>query len=160
MEAISDATVRRVAALDPAGRSKTPFVQIAGILSPETESLALLARQLPMHITNTYEIEAGPMKREKYEALDANGSPYIREAGIISELPWVLRADALKAALPSLAAHVGAAALRPLSFGVPVFNSFGLNVKQASTHAMATLLMQSGGSLSLEFVPAYPRASA
>lgn len=93
--------------------------------------------------------------QELYEALDKDGLPYMRNARIISELPWAMRRGALDTVLPVVSQTVGIAASQHISFGVPVYPAFGLNAKEAQKHTRASLLMLSGGDISLDIVPGF-----
>lgn len=95
------------------------------------------------------------MKPYDYEALDQHGSPYIRPARIISELPWVQRKAALTNALPQIGKIVDLEPKQHLSFGLPVYKAFGLNAKEARKHPQASLLKLSGANISLDLVPGY-----
>lgn len=87
----------------------------------------------------------------QYEALDAQGHPYMREARVIGELPVAARRPALDAAITKVGKECGLTARKPLSFGLPVFEAFGLNHREASRHAHSKLLLTSGTDLSLEY---------
>ncbi|MBE0465483.1 hypothetical protein [Halomonas colorata] len=87
----------------------------------------------------------------QYEALDAQGYPYMREARVIGELPLAARRTALDAAITTVGNECGLTASKPLSFGLPVFEAFGLNRREASRHAHSKLLLTQGSDLSLEY---------
>jgi hypothetical protein len=95
------------------------------------------------------------MKSVPYEALNNAGKPFIRPARIISELPWRMRKAALSGALAAVSEQVGLESIGQISFGIPVFNAFGLNAKEARNHPKATLLMTAGGDIGLEMVPSF-----
>ena len=91
--------------------------------------------------------------RPDYEALDANGFPYIRKARIIGELPNAKdRLQALSTATPKVAAALGIKAKKTINFGTPVHMAFGLTRQQAKHHALSALLLTTGENLSLDFV--------
>lgn len=79
----------------------------------------------------------------QYEALDAQGYPYMREARVIGELPLAARRTALDAAITTVGNECGLTASKPLSFG--------LNRREASRHAHSKLLLTQGSDLSLEY---------
>lgn len=99
------------------------------------------------------------VKRPEYEALNARGYPYMREARVVGELPLADRRPALDAALAAVSKSLGMPALKALSFGLPVFEAFGLNRREAGRHEQAALLLTPGADLSLDFVPAYTSAN-
>lgn len=98
-------------------------------------------------------------KRPDYEALDALGYPYKREACVVGELPLAERRTALDAAIASVSKSLGLPELKSLSYGLPVFAAFGLNRREAGRHEKANLLLTQGADLSLDFFPAYTSAS-
>lgn len=100
------------------------------------------------------------MKSVPYEALDNVGKPFNRCARIISELPWLERKAALSGALAAVSEQVGIAPTDQIYFGIPVFNAFGMNAKEARQHPMAALLMTSGGDVGLEMVAGFMPSDA
>jgi hypothetical protein len=98
-------------------------------------------------------------KRPDYEALDAQGYPYMREAKVVGELPLADCRPALDAALAPVSNALGMPALKALSFGLPVLEAFGINHREAARHEQAKLLLTQGTNLSLDFVPSYTSAS-
>ncbi|WP_439126122.1 MAG: hypothetical protein ACNJA3_27525 (plasmid) [Pseudomonas rhizophila] len=100
------------------------------------------------------------MKPVSYEALDKEGKPFIRPARIISELPWRERKAALSEALAAVSKHVGIEAKGQISFGIPVFNAFGLTSKEVRNHPSADLLMIAGGDIGLELIPGFMASDA
>jgi hypothetical protein len=97
--------------------------------------------------------------RPDYEALDAQGYPYMREAKVVGELPLADRRPALDAALAAVSNSLGMPARKALSFGLPVFEAFDLNRREAGRHEQAALLMTQGVNLSLDYIPAYALAN-
>ncbi|MGP9654799.1 hypothetical protein [Halomonas sp. AOP35-4E-18] len=91
------------------------------------------------------------LTQPQYEALDEQGYPYMREARVIGELPLAARRSALDAATIKVGNECGLMALKPLSFGLPVFEAFGLNRREASRHAHSKLLLTQGIDVSLEY---------
>lgn len=100
------------------------------------------------------------MKSVPYEALDNTGTPFTRPARIISELPWRQRKGALISAMDAVSQQVGIEAIDRISFGIPVFNAFGLNANEARKHPKAALLMTAGCDISLELVPGFMTTNA
>ena len=69
----------------------------------------------------------------------------------LGELPLAARRSALDAATIKVGNECGLMALKPLSFGLPVFEAFGLNRREASRHAHSKLLLTQGIDVSLEY---------
>lgn len=95
------------------------------------------------------------IKRPDYEALDAQGYPYMREAKVVDELPLADRRPALDAALTAVSKSLGMPASKALKFGLPVFEAFGLNRCEAIRHVKASLLLTPAAFLNLDFVTVY-----
>lgn len=93
--------------------------------------------------------------RPPYEALDTDGRPLVREARIISELPHERRLAALVEALPVIGKKLGLTPATKLAFGLPVYNAFGLNNKEATHGRDVHLLNTQACDLNLDFVPSY-----
>ncbi|WP_427047114.1 hypothetical protein [Halomonas casei] len=89
--------------------------------------------------------------KPQYEALDAQGYAYMREPRVIGELPIAARRPTLDAAITKVSDECGLTASKPLSFGLPVFEAFGLNRREARRHAHSKLLLTQGTDLSLEY---------
>ena len=75
----------------------------------------------------------------------------MREARFIGELPHAARRPALDAATTKVGNACGLTARKPLSFGLPVYEAFGLNRREACRHAHSKLLLTQGIDLSLEY---------
>lgn len=78
-----------------------------------------------------------------YEALDGDGYPYTRQAFTVGELPDHLR----KAALKKASAVLG---LGPLSYGIPVYESLGMEKAEAISDGRP-FLMYKGLDLPLDY---------
>lgn len=93
--------------------------------------------------------------RPLYEALDAGGRPYVREARTVHELPTPLdRRQALIEALGPVAAEIGLQPVGQLPFGAPLWAAF-LPEALAKKHASWPFLATRGENLSLDFCPSY-----
>lgn len=90
-----------------------------------------------------------------YEALNRHGSPYVRPAALIGELPLSARLPALQSATASLAKLVERPQLRTIAFGTPAYEAFALTRAQAKAHPQAALLLTKGDSLPLRLCPEY-----
>lgn len=87
--------------------------------------------------------------KNPYEALDAQGQPYVREAATVGELSYEKRFSALDAATRNISKLIGLDAVSRIAFGMPVYTAFGLNNAQAKTMAESKLLLCKGESVSL-----------
>jgi len=95
--------------------------------------------------------------RPLYEALDASGRPYWREAQVVHELPTSLdRRKALDEARGQVSGVLGLEASEPLPFGAPIWVAF-MPMAMAKKHPMWTLLATRGENLSLDHCPGYQR---
>ncbi|QCT95480.1 hypothetical protein FEV13_00600 (plasmid) [Stutzerimonas degradans] len=94
-------------------------------------------------------------KRPPYEGLDATGSPQMRVARVVGELHHSDAREALDAALPVVSAVLGLSAARQISYGLPLYEAFGLKQREAARHEHSALLKTHGSSLSLDYVPIY-----
>lgn len=93
------------------------------------------------------------MNRPIYEALDASGLPYEREAVVVGELPTPRdRLKALETATGRLATALGMKARRTISLAVPVHVAFGMTRAQAKHHSESDLLLKTGEDLTLDLV--------
>lgn len=90
-----------------------------------------------------------------YEALNSHGSPYVRPATLIGELPISDIPPALQSATACLAMLVERPQLRTIAFGTPAYEAFGLTRAQARAHPQAALLLTKGDSLPLRRCPDY-----
>ena len=96
------------------------------------------------------------MNRPEYEALDAQGLPYVRLARVVGELSTPdFRTAALEEATQALGARLGKQAYKPISFGSPVHLAFNFTRAQAKNHPDARLLLSKGDDLSLDHCPSY-----
>ena|SRR3989338_5545747 len=99
------------------------------------------------------ETEIIVMNRPIYEALDASGLPYEREAVVVGELPTPRdRLKALETATGRLATALGMKARRTISLAVPVHVAFGMTRAQAKHHSESDLLLKTGEDLTLDLV--------
>lgn len=97
----------------------------------------------------------GPM----YEALDEQGSPYVRAAQSIGELPTPEdRGKALEAATLEIARRFKMDVHTRIGFGTPAYVAFGLTLQQAKHHPQAAVLLLRGDALPLEICAAPPDA--
>lgn len=95
------------------------------------------------------------MQRPPYEATDSTGLPFTRTAQTVGELPVADRLRALDSATQSVARLLEMSAVRRISFGTPVFVSFGISRNQAKVHPHAKLMLTNGCDLGLELCPEY-----
>ncbi len=96
------------------------------------------------------------MIRPDYEALDAQGLPYLRAAKTVGELPTPeSRAAALAEASQALGDKLGLTVHKTISFGAPTHLAFNMTRAQAKNHAQASLLLTKGEGLSLDHCPTY-----
>lgn len=97
------------------------------------------------------------MTRPQYEALDAQGLPYLRQAMVVGELPTPEdRRAALLEATPTIAVRVGITQLDTVKFGIPVFYAFeGMTRPKAKHHHENKLLLTLGHDVSLDFCKSY-----
>lgn len=97
------------------------------------------------------------MIRPQYEALDAQGLPYLRAAQVVGELPTPGdRLAALVEATASIAKKTGLNAVKPIPFGAPVFTAFdGMNRPKAKHHVESKLLLTMGDDVDLAYCKSY-----
>jgi len=96
------------------------------------------------------------MNRPAFEALDAQGLPYLRPAMIVAELPSPeARAAALNEACAALAAELGLKAHKAISPSNPLHLAFNMTRAQARNHKHAQLLLISAANLPLDHCPTY-----
>lgn len=103
------------------------------------------------------------MKRPDYEALNDQGSPYVRKARTISELPHAARASALVSATQTLSNLLGQAPVNNIHFGTATYEAFDIRPTGrawAKNHVQAPLLMVLGGDLPLDLCPEYENHAA
>lgn len=86
-----------------------------------------------------------------YEALDGVGKPVMREAKVIGELPHETRLRACADAARGIGDLLGLVSLRPVPFGAPVYEAFGMTRPDATAHAQAKLLLTLGCDVSLSY---------
>lgn len=87
-----------------------------------------------------------------YEALDAQGRPYIRQPRCIHELPDPeTRRRALSEATTRIEDHLALVAFKDIGFGEPAYVAFGMSKPQAEAHRASKLLLTMGCDISLEF---------
>lgn len=93
------------------------------------------------------------MTRPMYEALDAQGRPYVRPALTIGELPTPEeRKGALVEATAGIAAKIGMQPVGVLKFALPVFSAFeGMTRAKAKHSPDEKLLITQGCDVSLDF---------
>lgn len=84
-----------------------------------------------------------------YEALDSAGKPVMREAQVIGELPHEARQAACADAAIGIGQVLGIAPIRPIPFGVPVYEAFGITRPEAKAHPQAKLLQTHGCAVAL-----------
>jgi hypothetical protein len=90
-----------------------------------------------------------PNQTPYYLALNGDGYEYIRKARIVSELPSPeARRDFLQQIKTSVEKTVGFTCER-LFFGVPLYQSFGMTVKDARNSSNAKLLFTQGCNIKL-----------
>lgn len=88
-----------------------------------------------------------------YEALDTHGSPYVRPARKIHELPTPHhRMDACACATASIERRLGQKAQRRIRFAAPVYTVF-MTRPEAEKHRDRDLLFTLGYDLPLSFCP-------
>lgn len=73
----------------------------------------------------------------------------------VGELPVEDRLHALESATQSVARMLELPASRRISFGTPVFVSFGISRNQAKVHPQAKLMLTNGCDLGLDLCPEY-----
>lgn len=97
------------------------------------------------------------MTRPMYEALDAQGLPYLRPALTIGELPTPAeRLTALVEATSGIAAKVGLQPVGVLKFALPVFTAFeGMTRAKAKHYPDEKLLLTQGCDVSLDFCASF-----
>lgn len=94
--------------------------------------------------------------RPRYEALDSECRPHVREARRVGELPHSEdRLSALREAGPSVATAVGQPLIRPLAFGLPISEAFAMTRTEIREHPLQKLLQTRGEDLPLSYVPMY-----
>lgn len=86
-----------------------------------------------------------------YEALDHLGNPVMRDARVVGELPHETRAKACAAAARRVGQMLGVAPRRPVPFGAPVYEAFGLRWPEAKAHPQSKLLLTLGCNLALAY---------
>lgn len=87
-----------------------------------------------------------------YEALDAQGRPYLRQPRCIHELPDPeTRRRALSVATTRIEDHLGLVAFKDIGFGEPAYVAFGMSKPQAQAHQASKLLLTMGCDISLDF---------
>jgi hypothetical protein len=84
-----------------------------------------------------------------YEGSDQNGSPAMREARVIGELPYESRLQACIEATHGISVALGVKAIRSIPFGAPVYEAFGLTRQEAKAHKEAKLLLLLGTDVPL-----------
>ena len=84
-----------------------------------------------------------------YEGLDENGSPIMREARAIGELPYESRLQACIEATHGISVALGMKPVRAILFGAPVYEAFGLTRQEAKAHEEAKLLQLLGTDVPL-----------
>lgn len=85
-----------------------------------------------------------------YEAL-GDGGEYMRDAREIGELPWEMRAQALKDATKQISGLIGQQAARVISSGAPAYLAFDLRPEEAKRHAHADILLKLGTHIPLSY---------
>ena len=96
------------------------------------------------------------MNRPYYEALDAQGLPYIRPARVAGELPTPSdRSAALEEASHELSQRFGKKLDKCIGFGTPVHLAFNMSRAQAKNHPDEALLLSKGAALSLDHCASY-----
>lgn len=85
-----------------------------------------------------------------YEGLDSQGRSVIREARTIGELPHEARLSACRMATKAIGELIGMVPRKSISFGLPVFEAFGMSRPEAKAHHHADLLLVSGCDVKLE----------
>ena len=96
------------------------------------------------------------MTRPMYEALDAQGLPYLRPALTIGELPTPdERKAALVEATSGIAAKVGMQPVGVLKFALPVFSAFDMTRAKSKHYPDEKLLLTQGCDVSLDFCASF-----
>ena len=86
-----------------------------------------------------------------YEGLDGQGYPMMRDAQVIGELPTLeMRAQALAEAASAIGARLQLPVVRPVPFGAPVYEAFGMRRPDVKRHPESCLLMVRGCDVPLE----------
>lgn len=87
-----------------------------------------------------------------YEALDAQGRPYLRAPMWIHELPDPkTRCRALSEVTTRIEDHLALVAFKDIGFGEPAYVAFGMSKPQAQAHQASKLLLTMGCDISLDF---------
>lgn len=98
--------------------------------------------------------------RPDYEALDAQGLPYVRPARTIHELPSPEdRMAACASATAVVERQLGQTATRRIPFGAPVYTAF-MTRPEAKKHRDSALLLTLGCDLPLSLCPEYAPVSS
>ena len=89
----------------------------------------------------------------KYEAVNNEGYTFVRDAKVVGELPHQLRLKTLEIGAQEVAQYLGLKysdpnKLRP-SFGIPLYQSFGLNKSEALKSVHSDILLKTGSELPL-----------
>ena len=84
-----------------------------------------------------------------YEALDSTGKPVMRDAKVISELPYENRRSACVDAAKGIGDALGLVPLRSVPFGAPVYEAFGMTRPEAKAHSRSSLLLALGCDVAL-----------
>ncbi|ANJ76295.1 hypothetical protein A9Y76_27205 (plasmid) [Ralstonia insidiosa] len=85
-----------------------------------------------------------------YEAF-GEGGEYTRAAREIGELPWEMRAQALKDATSEISGLIGQQAARVISSGTPAYLAFDMRPEEANRHAHADILLKLGTHIPLSY---------
>ncbi|MBA9859520.1 hypothetical protein [Ralstonia insidiosa] len=85
-----------------------------------------------------------------YEAFGERGE-YVRDAREIGELPWEMRAQALRDATTHISGLVGRQAVRAIPCGTPAYRAFDMRPADAKRHEHAALLMTLGTHIPLTY---------